>query len=74
MSAGPSNSPSMQFAKKYALDGVSDLGFAIANASEDVGYFLAMVEEMGTHVEIAEGTFANLKAALAVGLGDGSVH
>lgn len=39
----------------------------------DVGYFLAMVEEMGTRAEIAEGTFANLKAALDAGLGDGNV-
>ena len=73
MSAGPSNSPFMQFAKKYAVDGVSDLGFSIANATKDVGYFLAMVEEMGTRAEIAEGTFANLKAALDAGLGDGNV-
>ena len=48
MSAGPSNSPFMQFTKKYAVDGVSDLGFSIANASKDVGYFLRMVEEMDT--------------------------
>ena len=73
MSAGPSNSPFMQFAKKYAVDGVSDLGFSIANATKDVGYFPAMVEEMGTRAEIAEGTFANLKAALDAGLGDGNV-
>jgi 3-hydroxyisobutyrate dehydrogenase len=73
MSAGPSNSPFMQFAKKYAVDGVSDLGFSIANATKDVGYFLAMVEEMGTRAEIAEGIFANLEAALDAGLGDGNV-
>ena len=73
MSAGPSNSPFMQFAKKYAVDGVSGLGFSIANATKDVGYFLAMVEEMGTRAEIAEGTFANLEAALDAGLGDGNV-
>lgn len=73
MSAGPSNSPFMQFAKKYAVDGVSDLGFSIANATKDVGYFLAMVEEMGTRAEIAEGTFANLEAPLDAGLGDGNV-
>ena len=73
MSAGPSNSPFMQFAKKYAVDGVSDLGFSIANATKDVGYFPAMVEEMGTRAEIAEGTFANLEAPLDAGLGDGNV-
>ena len=73
MSAGPSNSLFMQFAKKYAVDGVSDLGFSIANATKDVGYFPAMVEEMGTRAEIAEGTFANLEAPLDAGLGDGNV-
>ena len=73
MSSGPSNSPFMHFAKKYAVDGVSDLGFSIANASKDVGYFLAMVEEMGVRVEIAEGTSANLQGALDAGIGDGNV-
>lgn len=73
MSAGPSNSPFMHFAKKYAVDGVSDLGFSIANASKDVNYFLAMVEEMGVRVEIAEGTSANLQGALDAGMGDGNV-
>jgi 3-hydroxyisobutyrate dehydrogenase len=63
----------MHFAKKYAVDGVSDLGFSIANASKDVGYFLAMVEEMGVRVEIAEGTSANLQGALDAGIGDGNV-
>jgi 3-hydroxyisobutyrate dehydrogenase len=55
------------------VDGVSDLGFSIANASKDVGYFLAMVEEMGVRVEIAEGTSANLQGALDAGMGDGNV-
>ncbi|MEP2470167.1 MULTISPECIES: NAD(P)-dependent oxidoreductase [Roseobacteraceae] len=73
MSAGPSNSPFMQFCRKYAVDGVSDLGFSIANASKDIGYFVQMVEDMGTRAEIAEGTSANLKAALADGMGDGNV-
>jgi 3-hydroxyisobutyrate dehydrogenase len=73
MSAGPSNSPFMQFCKKYAVDGVSDLGFSIANASKDIGYFLQMVEDMGTRAQIAEGTNANLQAALEAGLGDGNV-
>jgi len=73
MSAGPSNSPFMQFAKKYAVDGVSDLGFSIANANKDIGYFVQMVENMGTRAQIAEGTSANLQAALDAGMGDGNV-
>ncbi|MEP5759856.1 MAG: NAD(P)-dependent oxidoreductase [Litoreibacter sp.] len=73
MSAGPSNSPFMQFCRKYAVDGVSDLGFSIANANKDIGYFVQMVEDMGTRAQIAEGTAANLQAALDAGMGDGNV-
>ena len=73
MSAGPSNSPFMQFCKKYAVDGVSDLGFSIANANKDLGYFIQMVSDMGTDALIAEGTSANLQAAVAAGQGDGNV-
>ncbi len=73
MSAGPSNSPFMQFCKKYAVDGVSDLGFSIANANKDIGYFVEMLNNMGTRAEIAEGTASNLSAALEAGMGDGNV-
>lgn len=73
MSAGPSNSPFMQFCKKYAVDGVSDLGFSIANASKDINYFVQMIEDMGTRAQIAEGTASNLQAALNSGMGDGNV-
>lgn len=73
MSAGPSNSPFMQFCKNYAVDGVSDLGFSIANANKDIGYFVQMVEDMGTRAQIAEGTATHLAAALGAGMGDGNV-
>jgi 3-hydroxyisobutyrate dehydrogenase len=73
MSAGPSNSPFMQFAKKYAVDGVSDLGFSINNANKDVKYFVQMLEDIGAQSQIAEATSANLQAALDAGLGDGNV-
>jgi len=73
MSAGPSNSPFMQFCKNYAVDGVSDLGFSIANANKDLNYFVQMVEEMGTRAEIAEGTSNNLQAAQDAGMGDANV-
>lgn len=73
MSAGPSNSPFMKFCKNYAVDGVSDLGFSIANASKDLRYFVQMVEDMGTRAQIAEGTSANLSAALDAGMGDANV-
>lgn len=73
MSTGPSNSPFMGFCKNYAVDGVSDLGFSIANANKDLGYFLKMVEDLGTRSEIAEGTSHNLQAAFDANMGDGNV-
>ena len=73
MSTGPSSSPFMQFCKNYAVDGVSDLGFSINNANKDLGYFLEMVQDLGTRSQIAEGTSANLQAAVAAGLGNGNV-
>ena len=73
MSSGPSNSPFMQFCKKYAVDDISDLGFTIANANKDLGYFVQMVEDMGTRAQIAEGTAQNLRAALDSGMGDANV-
>lgn len=73
MSAGPSNSPFMQFCKNYAVDSVSDLGFSIANANKDLGYFLQMVSDLGTASPIAEGSSANLQAAFDAGMGNGNV-
>jgi 3-hydroxyisobutyrate dehydrogenase len=73
MSTGPSNSPFMHFCKNYAVDGVSDLGFSIGNANKDLGYFLEMVENLGTRAQIAEGTSANLQAAFDTGMSNGNV-
>ena len=73
MSTGPSTSPFMQFCKNYAVDGVSDLGFSIANANKDLAYFLEMVNGLGTRSQIAEGTSANLQAAFDAGMGNGNV-
>lgn len=73
MSAGPSNSPFMGFCKKYAVDGVSDLGFSMANANKDLAYFLEMVQDLGTRSEIGEGTSHNLQAAVDAGMSDGNV-
>lgn len=73
MSSGPSNSPFMAFCKKYAVDGVSDLGFSIENAHKDVNYFLDLTNNLGARSEIAEGTANNLSAAVAAGLGEKNV-
>ena len=73
MSTGPSNSPFMTFCKNYAVDGVSDLGFSIANANKDLGYFVKMVDDLGSRAPIAEGTSEALQAAVAEGMGQGNV-
>lgn len=73
MSTGPSSSPFMKFCKNYAVDNVSDLGFSIANANKDLGYFLQMVDDLGTQSKIAEGSSANLQAAFDAGMGSGNV-
>lgn len=73
MSTGPSSSPFMQFCKNYAVDNVSDLGFSIANANKDLGYFLQMVSDLGTESKIAEGSSANLQAAFDAGMAQGNV-
>ncbi|MBT0000975.1 NAD(P)-dependent oxidoreductase [Vibrio alginolyticus] len=73
MSAGPSNSPFMQFCKFYAVDGEEKLGFSVANANKDLGYFLALCEELGTTSLIAEGTSKSLQAAVDKGLGQNDV-
>lgn len=73
MSTGPSNSPFMGFCKNYAVDGVSDLGFSINNANKDLGYFVKMMEDLGTHAQIAEATSNSLQAAVEEGLGNGNV-
>ncbi|CAK2488685.1 3-hydroxyisobutyrate dehydrogenase [Vibrio crassostreae] len=73
MSAGPSNSPFMQFCKFYAIDGEEKLGFSVANANKDLGYFLEMVSDLGTESLIAEGTSKSLQAAVDAGLGQNDV-
>lgn len=73
MSAGPSNSPFMQFCKFYAVDGEEKLGFSVANANKDLGYFLALCEELGTESLIAQGTSKSLQAAVDAGLGQNDV-
>lgn len=73
MSTGPSNSPFMKFCKNYAVDNKSDLGFSIVNANKDLGYFLKMVEDLGTRSLIAEGTSANLQAAVDLNMGNANV-
>ncbi|WP_022941337.1 NAD(P)-dependent oxidoreductase [Psychromonas hadalis] len=73
MSTGPSNSPFMQFTKFYAVDNEEKLGFSVANANKDLGYFLQMVSDLGTESLIAEGTSKALQAGVDAGLGQNDV-
>jgi 3-hydroxyisobutyrate dehydrogenase-like beta-hydroxyacid dehydrogenase len=73
MSSGPSNSPFMQFCKNYAIDNNPNLGFSIANANKDLGYFNQMVKDLGSESLIAQGTSTNLQAAVDAGLGQNDV-
>jgi 3-hydroxyisobutyrate dehydrogenase len=73
MSSGPSNSPFMKFCKHYAVDHVSDLGFSIANANKDLGYFVQMMNDLGTVSQIAEATSTNLQEALGADMGNKNV-
>lgn len=73
VSTGPSSSPFMKFCKNYAVDNVSDLGFSIANANKDLGYFVQMMNDLGTTSTIAEATSGNLQAAFDAGMGSGNV-
>lgn len=49
------------------------MGFSIANANKDIGYFLEMAKDLDTRAQIAEGTSSNLQAAVDAGMGDGNV-
>jgi len=73
MSAGPSNSAFMKFCKNYAVDNVSDLGFSIANAKKDLGYFAQMMNDLGSTSDIAEATSSNLQAAFNADMGSKNV-
>ena len=55
------------------MHGVCDLGFSIANANKDQGYFLQMVEGFGSRAQIAEGTSANPQAAVDACMGNSNV-
>ncbi|WP_299317075.1 NAD(P)-dependent oxidoreductase [uncultured Maribacter sp.] len=73
MSSGPSNSPFMKFCKNYAVDNVSDLGFSIANANKDLGYFVQMMDDLGTESKVASATSASLQAAFDEGMASANV-
>ena len=46
---------------------------AAARARAALGYFLKMVEDLGTESKIAKGSSADLQAAFDAGMGNGNV-
>ncbi|MDF1727522.1 MAG: NAD(P)-dependent oxidoreductase, partial [Sulfitobacter sp.] len=70
MSAGPLRSGMMDFVRNYAVDGQNDLGFAVVNASKDVGYYGQMMGDMGLQSRMSVATAATLSEAVADGEGD----
>ncbi len=71
MSSGPLRSAMMDFVKGYAVDGdPSQLAFALKNANKDVGYYIAMAEELGKPSIMSHGTKQTLGMAVDQGRGD----
>jgi 2-hydroxy-3-oxopropionate reductase len=71
MSAGPLRSGMMDFIKARAIDGVPDtLAFSIANARKDIGYYIAMADEVGAPTVISPATKHALDLAKADGFSD----
>ncbi|QGG79675.1 NAD-binding protein [Litorivicinus lipolyticus] len=74
MSSGPLHSPMMDFVKANAVDGdAHTLGFSIANARKDLGYYAAMVSGLNVPSFIGGATNQALTLAVAQGYGDSDV-
>ncbi len=74
MSSGPLHSPMMDFVKANAVDGdAHKLGFSIANARKDLGYFSSMMSTLNIPSFIGGATNQALTMAVARGYGDSDV-
>ncbi len=74
MSSGPLHSPMMDFVKANAVDGdANKLGFSIANARKDLGYYSNMVDGLDVPSFISPATRHALTLAVAQGYGDKDV-
>lgn len=74
MSSGPLHSPMMDFVKANAVDGdANKLGFSIANARKDMGYYSNMVDGLNIPSFISPATRHALTLAVAQGYGDRDV-
>ena len=70
MSAGPLRSGMMDFIRNYAVEGKNDLGFAVANAAKDVGYYRQMLADMGLQSRMSGAADATLREACDGGDGE----
>jgi 3-hydroxyisobutyrate dehydrogenase-like beta-hydroxyacid dehydrogenase len=71
MSAGPLRSGMMDFIKAQAIDGMPDtLAFSITNARKDVGYYVAMADQMSASSLISPCTKQAFELAVEKGWGD----
>lgn len=71
MSAGPLGSGFMDFMKAQAVDGdPTKLAFSIANARKDVGYYVAMADDLGKPTLMGNASKGTLSLAAAKGFGD----
>lgn len=74
MSSGPLHSPMMDFVKANAVDGdAHKLGFSIANARKDLGYYADMVDGFDIPSFISPATRQALTLAVAQGYGNKDV-
>ena len=70
MAAGPNHSAMMDFIGKYATEGENGLGFSIANAAKDLGYYRRMAEDLGVSSIMSVGADAALSGAARDGAGE----
>ena len=71
MSAGPLGSMFMNFMSAHALDGdPTKLAFSLANARKDVGYYVAMADDLGKPTMMGNASKGALGLAVSQGWGD----
>lgn len=71
MAAGPNRSDFFDWMMAAAVDGdESKLSFALKNGHKDMGYFMAMAEEVGVDASLPEAALNRLSAVVDAGHGD----
>ena len=71
MAAGPNRSDFFDWMMAAAVDGdESKLSFALKNGHKDMGYFMAMAEEVGVNASLPEAALNRLSAVVDAGHGE----